>query len=100
MTLKILASLLLLVVSVLFNVKLFVEYRESVSLLDRCEKKYEAMLKTKYRGAETVEKARVAALVAEHRADYQLITPPAIAGDDCGSARIRIDKWLEERKKE
>ena len=96
---KLVIPLVLLVVSALLNIKLFVEYKESASLLSKCEKKYEAMLQSKYNGSAKTEKARVEALIQEHRADYQLVTPAAIAGDDCGSARIRIDNWLDERKK-
>lgn len=42
--------------------------------------------------------ARAAALSREQLAQSILATPAAIPGDDCGSARVRVDAWLIERR--
>ena len=96
--LKLIISLALLGLSAFFNIKLYLDYQESVSLLKKCEDKYSRMLTSTYEKAEQLERARTEALVQLHRADAYLLAPPAIEGDDCGSARIRIDNWLNERK--
>lgn len=41
--------------------------------------------------------ARTAALAREQLAQSILSTPPAIPGDDCGSAMVRVDAWLSGR---
>ena len=41
--------------------------------------------------------ARTAAIAREQMAQTILSTPAAIAGNDCGSARVRVDRWLAER---
>ncbi|MDP9902601.1 hypothetical protein [Variovorax ginsengisoli] len=41
--------------------------------------------------------ARRAAKAKGDRANLILTTPPALRGDDCGSARVRIDDWLSGR---
>ncbi|MBX3603173.1 MAG: hypothetical protein KF863_21340 [Rubrivivax sp.] len=44
----------------------------------------------------------VAAAAARRRlqlADDILAAPPAVPGDDCASARVRVDRWLSERTK-
>lgn len=41
--------------------------------------------------------ARTAALERGQLALSILSTPPAIPGDDCGSARVRINAWLTQR---
>lgn len=41
--------------------------------------------------------ARGAAAAREELAHTILSTPAALAGDDCGSARVRVDRWLIER---
>ena len=94
---KLLISLGLLVISAFFNIRLYIDYKQSADLLRKCEDKYQKMLTSTYKDAEKLERAKTEALVQLHRADYQLLTPPAVEGDDCGSARIRIDKWLEEK---
>lgn len=98
--LKLLISIGLLVVSALFNIRLYIDYKQSADLLKKCEDKYQKMLTATYKDAEKLEQARVDALKQLHRADYQLLTGPAIEGDDCGSAKVRIDNWLNERKNE
>ena len=97
---KLLISLALLVISAFFNIRLYIEYKQSAELLRKCEDKYQKMLSSTYKNAEKVEQARVKALIQLHRADHQLLTEPAIEGDDCGSARIRIDKWVKERNEQ
>lgn len=42
--------------------------------------------------------ARRTALAHEQLALQILGTPAAVPGDDCGSARVRADAWLRERK--
>lgn len=96
--LKLLISIGLLVLSAFFNIKLYIEYQNSVSLLKKCEDKYNKMLSSNYEKSEQLERAKTEALIQLHRADYQLLTAPAIEGDDCGSARIRIDNFINERK--
>ena len=95
---KLLISIALLVISAFFNIKLYIDYSNSASLLRKCEDKYQRMLTSTYNRNEQLEKAREQALIQLHRADYQLLTAPAIEGDDCGSARVRIDNWLKENK--
>ena len=97
---KLLISLALLVISAFFNIRLYIDYKQSAELLRKCEDKYQKMLTATYKDAEKLEQARTEALMQLHRADYQLLTKPAIEGDDCGSARIRIDNWLEDKKNE
>jgi hypothetical protein len=41
--------------------------------------------------------AREAAGRREGRAQQILSTPAALPGDDCGSARVRVDRWLKGR---
>lgn len=41
--------------------------------------------------------ARLAAAKHEGRAQQILSTPPAVPGDDCASARVRIDDWIKGR---
>lgn len=41
--------------------------------------------------------ARQAAGQRESRAQQILSTPAAVPGDDCGSARVRVDGWLKGR---
>ena len=41
--------------------------------------------------------ARQAAGRREVRAQQILGTPPALPGDDCGSARVRVNEWLKGR---
>lgn len=41
--------------------------------------------------------ARQAASQREGRAQQILSTPSALPGDDCGSARVRVDGWLKGR---
>lgn len=41
--------------------------------------------------------ARRQAAAHEQLAQTILSTPAALAGDDCGSARVRVDRWLVER---
>jgi hypothetical protein len=41
--------------------------------------------------------ARQAASQREGRAQQILSTPAALPGDDCGSARVRVDGWLKGR---
>lgn len=41
--------------------------------------------------------AREAAGRREGRAQQILSTPAAVPGDDCGSARVRVDGWLKGR---
>lgn len=94
---KLIISLALLVISAFFNIRLYIDYKQSADLLRKCEDKYQKMLTSTYKDAEKLERAKTEALVQLHRADYQLLTPPAVEGDDCGSARIRIDNWLEEK---
>ena len=96
--LKLIISLALLALSAFFNIKLYLEYQETVSLLRKCEDKYNRMLTSTYEKAEQLEKAKTDAMIQLHRADTYLLAPPAVEGDDCGSARIRIDNWLNERK--
>ena len=96
--LKLIISLALLGLSAFFNIRLYIDYQNSANLLKKCEDKYNKMLSTTYERAEQLERARTEALVQLHRADYQLLTAPAIQGDDCGSARIRIDNFIKERK--
>lgn len=33
----------------------------------------------------------------QRKADAILAAPPAVPGDDCASARVRVDLWLKER---
>ena len=42
---------------------------------------------------------QAAQAAAEHarRADAVLAAPPAVPGDDCASARVRVGQWLKER---
>ena len=94
---KLLISIGLLVISAFFNIRLYLDYQNSASLLKKCEEKYNKMLSASYRKSEQLEKAHQEALVQLHRADYALLSPPAIEGDDCGSARIRIDNWIKEK---
>jgi hypothetical protein len=52
------------------------------------------------RGAEAARaqaEARKAASHREGRAQQILSTPAAVPGDDCGSARVRVDGWLKGR---
>ena len=98
--LKLILSLALLALSAFFNIKLYLDYQNTVSMLRKCEDKYNKMLSVTYNKAEQVEKARVDALIELHRADYQLLTPPAIEGNDCGSARLRIDNWIKDRNEQ
>lgn len=52
------------------------------------------------RGAEAARaqvEARKAAGHREGRAQQILSTPAALPGDDCGSARVRVDGWLKGR---
>lgn len=42
--------------------------------------------------------ARAAARRLQQRADAVLAAPPAVPGDDCASARVRVDAWLRERQ--
>lgn len=52
------------------------------------------------RGAEAKRaqaRAREAASRREGRAQQILSTPAAVPGDDCGSARVRVDRWLKGR---
>lgn len=52
------------------------------------------------RGAEAARaqaEARKAASHREGRAQQILSTPAALPGDDCGSARVRVDGWLNGR---
>lgn len=97
---KLLISIALLVVSAFFNIKLYIDYQQSADLLKKCEKKYNEMLASNYENAEKIEQAKADALIQLHRADYQLLTAPAIEGDDCGSAKVRMNNWLEEREKD
>lgn len=41
--------------------------------------------------------ARKAAAGRNARADAILSAPPAVPGDDCASARVRVDQWLKGR---
>ncbi|MDM0011996.1 hypothetical protein QTH87_06025 [Variovorax sp. J22P168] len=41
--------------------------------------------------------ARSQAAAHEQLAQTILSTPAALTGDDCGSARVRVDRWLIER---
>ena len=43
--------------------------------------------------------ARKAAAGRNARADAILSAPPAVPGDDCASARVRVDQWITQRKK-
>ena len=42
-------------------------------------------------------RAREAAADHARRADEVLAAPPAVLGDDCASARVRIGRWLKGR---
>ena len=42
--------------------------------------------------------ARKAAAGRNARADAILSAPPAVPGDDCASARVRVDQWLKGRE--
>ena len=97
MMLKLIISLALLGLSAFFNIRLYIDYQNSANMLKKCEEKYNKMLSTTYDKAEQLERARTEALVQLHRADTYMLAPPAIQGDDCGSARIRIDNWIKER---
>lgn len=41
--------------------------------------------------------ARKASATRAKRADAILATPPAVPGDDCASARVRVDQWVKGR---
>lgn len=41
--------------------------------------------------------ARKAAAGRNARADAILSAPPAVPGDDCASARVRVDQWVKGR---
>lgn len=41
--------------------------------------------------------ARKAAAGRNARADAILSAPPAVPGDDCASARVRVDQWIKGR---
>ncbi len=41
--------------------------------------------------------ARKASATRAKRADAILAAPPAVPGDDCASARVRVDNWLKNR---
>lgn len=41
--------------------------------------------------------ARKAAASRAKRADAILAAPPAVPGDDCASARVRVDQWIKGR---
>lgn len=41
--------------------------------------------------------ARKAAAGRNARADAILSSPPAVPGDDCASARVRVDQWIKGR---
>jgi len=41
--------------------------------------------------------ARKAAAGRNARADKILSAPPAVPGDDCASAQVRVDRWLKGR---
>ena len=43
------------------------------------------------------QKAAQAAALHGKRADAILAAPPAVPGDDCASARARVDNWLQGR---
>jgi len=42
--------------------------------------------------------ARKASATRAKRADAILATPPAVPGDDCASARVRVDQWVKGRR--
>lgn len=42
--------------------------------------------------------ARKASASRAKRADAILAAPPAVPGDDCTSARVRVDQWLKGRR--
>lgn len=41
--------------------------------------------------------ARKASATRAKRADAILAAPPAVPGNDCASAQVRIERWLKER---
>ena len=66
-----------------------------------CSDATEALRELADKRAEEAKRAQAAArLVAggrERRAQQILSTPAAVPGDDCGSARVRVDDWLKGR---
>jgi uncharacterized protein HemX len=64
----------------------------SVDRLEQEATKRDAENKDLRREAQTRRRAQ------ESLAQKILSTPPAIPGDDCGSARKRVDDWLKARK--
>jgi hypothetical protein len=49
-------------------------------------------------GRKAGEKARVEAEAHQSAAQRILSTPAAVPGNDCASARVRLDGWLKARK--
>lgn len=68
--------------------------RECSAATDRLKDLAEERATTAKKAQDT---ARTVALAHNKFAAKLLSTPPAIPGDDCGSARVRVDSWLNER---
>lgn len=66
-----------------------------------CSDATEALRELADKRAEEAKRARAAARAVagrhEGRAQQILSTPAALPGDDCGSARVRVDGWLKGR---
>lgn len=66
-----------------------------------CSEATDALRKLADERAREADKARAQARKAaagrNARADAILSAPPAVPGDDCASARVRVDQWLKGR---
>jgi hypothetical protein len=68
----------------------------------QCNEKVEEMEQQAQKRAKeaaiAIEAARRKSRTHNERADRHLATPGLRPGDACGSARLRLDEWWEERK--
>ncbi len=76
--------------------------RQAKAAADACTDSVEGLqAQARQRAAQArpkVEAARDGMARATRNAYELLASPPAVAGDDCGSARVRIDQWLDRRQ--
>lgn len=74
---------------------------DSIKAGEACTKSVEDLTKLADKRLLEATRAREAAKKAvrplAQRADRNLATPAAVPGDDCKSAQIRVDGWLNER---
>lgn len=58
---------------------------------------YAALVESHSKEIASLEQARKNTKVQYEKADYELLKPASIPGDDCGSAKDRALSWIKER---